>query len=467
MRIGRGRSRPVAQPPVPTIRRPARPRRLPSRPHLAVLVALLLTPVVGLGLVPGASDPDVRGGGPQIERAEPRAPRVPRPRFEPDWRAGTTSTRGRAVAGDDTELAAGPVTEVAASAPGAPVPAAAAPTTAPPAPGPDVNLPPPRPDRAAPADPGAPPPAVSEGSNAVFEDDFPDPYVLRAGGSWYAFSTQVGPAAVPTMRSDDLVEWEPVGDALQGTPQWAEWGPHWAPSVIQVGSRYVLYYSVPERATGLQCISRAVSALPQGPYVDRSTEPMICQRERGGSIDPSPFVDADGRRYLLWKSEGTRQGEPTRLWAQALSDDGMWVLGPRAELLQQALPWERPIIEGPTMVLQDGRYHLLYSGNRWESPDYAVGHAVCDSVLGPCRRTSDGPTLRTRPGAAGPGGQEVFRLPDGGLGLAFHAWDPEAIGYPRGARMLHISKVHVEGDRLVVGRPVGAAAPSGLLGFGR
>ncbi|MFP5320561.1 MAG: glycoside hydrolase family 43 protein [Acidimicrobiia bacterium] len=353
--------------------------------------------------------------------------------------------------------AAPPTTAALGAAP------AAAPTT--PSPGSEVSAPPPRPDRSAP--PTAGPPTVSEGSEAVWRHDFPDPHVVRANGSWWAFGTRVGRHAVPTLRSDDLVRWEWVGDALQGMPQWADLGPTWAPAVLPRSNGFVLYYSVRDRASGLLCISRATAVLPQGPYVDRSTEPLVCQRSRGGSIDPSPFVDDDGRPWLLWKSEGTLDGEPTRLWVQGLSDDGLLLLGPRHELLHRALDWEWPIIEAPSMVRVDGRYHLLYSGNRWETGAYAVGHAVCETVTGPCRRTAPHPVLASRDGAAGPGGQEVLRLPDGELALVHHAWDPAAVGYPHGARMLHVARLHVEGDRLVVGGPRREARPAGLLDIGR
>lgn len=349
----------------------------------------------------------------------------------------------------------------AAAAASSPRPVAPAPQS-----GPEVNQPPPRPDRSAPAPADTPPPTVSEGSEAVFRDDFPDPYVVRANGSWWAFSTQVGLTAVPTLRSDDLLDWEWVGNALQVSPSWAS-GHHWAPSVLPRDSRFVLYYTTRHRRTGLQCISRAVSVLPQGPYVDRSDGPLVCQTARGGSIDPSPFVDTDGRAYLLWKSEGTLQGEPTRLWSQRLRNDGLSLVGPRHELLHRALPWEFPIIEGPSMVVVDDRYHLLYSGSRWESADYAVGHAVCDSPLGGCRRTSPAPILRSRRGAAGPGGQEVVRLPDGGHVLVHHAWDPAAVGYPHGARMLHVALLRSDGDRLTVGGAWREGAASGLLDVGR
>jgi len=53
------------------------------------------------------------------------------------------------------------------------------------------------------------------------------------------------------------------------------------------------------RTAERQCISRAVSDNPAGPFVDERSEPLVCQLELGGSIDPSPFVDADGTPYLL------------------------------------------------------------------------------------------------------------------------------------------------------------------------
>lgn len=345
-----------------------------------------------------------------------------------------------APASDDIAPEAAPAPEVAP----APEPAPSDPV---------VNRPPPRPDRSAPA-PTGPLMPTTAASTAVHPSDFPDPFILRANGAYWAFSTQVGPTAIPMMRSQDLLTWERVGDALQRAPEWATWGHNWAPSVLARGSTYVLYYTTRHTATGLQCISRVASVLPQGPYIDVSEGPLVCQTRRGGSIDPSPFVDADGRAYLLWKSEGTLAGEPTRIWVRQLSEDGLRFVGDGpVQLLEQRLPWEFPIIEGPSMALVDGRYHLLYSGNRWETAGYAVGHAVCESVLGPCRSGVEGPVLSSRPGEAGPGGQEFLQLESGEQVLVHHAWEPDAVGYPGGARRLHLTSLRIGGDGLAPGGP--------------
>lgn len=401
----------------------------------------------------------------------------------------TSTPRGESAVGRSTDLSEPPARDIADAVPesvvppttvpppAAPAPAAAAsatetsepappsPTVPPPPPPPVVNAPPPGPDRAGPAPEDQPPPPPGTRSTAVYHREFADPHVLQAHGAYWAFATQSGLTKVPTLRSVDLVNWDWVGEALHELPPWAEWGHTWAPSVLARDSSFVLYYTTRHAATGLQCISHAVSVLPQGPYLDQSEGPMICQTARGGSIDPSAFVDGDGRAHLLWKSEGTTQGEPTRLWVQPLSADGRHLAGAPTQLLERRLPWEFPIIENPAMALVNGRHHLFYSGNRWETAGYGVGHAVCDSVTGPCRRTTGGPVLHTRTGEAGPGGQELVTAPGGDLVLVHHAWSPDAVGYEAGgARRLHVSALRFDGDRVTVGGPWGDRRPGELFG---
>ena len=66
----------------------------------------------------------------------------------------------------------------------------------------------------------------------------------------------------------------------------------------------MLYYTAQLVNGGPQCISAAVASQPQGPFIDTSAGPFACQPTLGGSIDPSPFVNADGTPYLVWKSTG-------------------------------------------------------------------------------------------------------------------------------------------------------------------
>ncbi len=281
--------------------------------------------------------------------------------------------------------------------------------------------------------------------------DFADPSVLVVDGRYHAYRTSG--ERMPSIVSDDLVTWRDAGDALPELPAWSEPGFLWAPAVLPRGDGYVLYYTTRETASGLQCLSRARGQRPEGPFVDTSSGPMICQRNRNGSIDPDPFVDADGTPYLLFKSEGGPGQDPSIIWAVQLSADGYDPVGEPFALLREDQPWEAPRIEAPSMVLVDGRYHLFYSGNRWDTASYGVGHAVCATVRGPCTKTSDRPLLAARGSVAGPGGQDVFADAEGAWWIAYHGWNAATVGYPQGQRQLRLEPLAFVGDRPVLDGP--------------
>jgi beta-xylosidase len=284
------------------------------------------------------------------------------------------------------------------------------------------------------------------GEGAVFPFDFADPYVLRVGSTYYAYATNAGGGAIQVIRSHDLRTWEWLGNGLAGLPRWAARNHTWAPSVVARGGIYVAYYTARDAASGRQCISTAIAARPQGPFVDPSTGPLVCQVAIGGSIDPSPFVDADGSLHLLWKSDGTDV-----LWSAPLRDDGLALAGFPAALLAPAPGWEDGVVEGPSMTLDHGRYYLFYSGGRWDTAGYAEGYAVCASANGPCTRPQRGPVLASHDAVAGPGGGEVFTDTSGQRWLAFHAYTGAAVGYPN-SRTLHLARLS-----FAYGRPVFSA----------
>jgi len=123
-------------------------------------------------------------------------------------------------------------------------------------------------------------------SGARFPYDFADPFVLSAGGAYYAYSTNAGAGDIQVIRSPDLVNWELVGNGLADVPRWAAADATWAPAVLARGNGYVAYYTVRHAASQRQCISRAVSARPAGPFIDDSAGPLVCQAADGGSIEP-------------------------------------------------------------------------------------------------------------------------------------------------------------------------------------
>ncbi|GAA4570210.1 glycoside hydrolase family 43 protein [Micromonospora coerulea] len=261
-------------------------------------------------------------------------------------------------------------------------------------------------------------------TNPVVRTDAPDPQAIRVADTWYLFHTNSGGRNVPVLTSPDLVEWSDAGDALPELPGWADAGKTWAPEAIQLApDRFLLYYTVADRASGRQCVGRAVAEAPLGPYRDDSTAALICQAELGGSIDASPYRDADGSLWLLWKNDGNAIGVDTWLWAQRLSDDGLRLLGEPTKLLKQTEPWEGTLIEGPFFYRHDGKLYLFFAANAYDKDTYAEGYAVCDSPTGPCVKAAENPILKTNGVASGPGHASIVAK-DGRTWLLYHAWPP-------------------------------------------
>jgi beta-xylosidase len=297
--------------------------------------------------------------------------------------------------------------------------------------------------------------------NPVFTRDFPDPHVLHDDGLFVATATNANGPNIQLVTSTDLRSWVLHRDALPTLPGWAIPGATWAPSLAHLGSTYVLYYTAHHRTGGIPCIGRAVSASPFGPFHDPSLIPLVCQSGyRNGSIDPSTYIDKYGRPWLLWKSEGTRGIEPTRIWSRPLRFDGLEFDGPAFELLHTDQAWEQPIIENPSMVYAGGKLLLFYSGGRWQDGSYGINWAHCAGLGGPCTKAI-GPWVRSNAAVAGPGGQEFFRTADGKLWMSYHGWDPRAVGYPKGQRTLRIDRVTMHDGVPVLHGPTNTPAPMG------
>jgi predicted NBD/HSP70 family sugar kinase len=250
-------------------------------------------------------------------------------------------------------------------------------------------------------------------TNPVYNRDFPDPFILKVGDTYYAYATNGNGSNVQTATSKDLVHWTAGPDALPKLGSWDFAGNTWAPEVVARGDgSYVLYYTA---SSGTQCVGRAVAKSPQGPFVDTFKSALVCQKSLGGSIDP----DASGG-YLYWKNDGNSIGKPTQIWAQRLSADGLRLVGPRRAIERNGdQAWEGSVVEGPEMVRHDGRYYLFYSGGAYNDDSYAVGYASCSGPLGPCKDAPENPILKTGCRAHGPG-HNTFAGPY----IVYHAWNP-------------------------------------------
>ena len=318
-----------------------------------------------------------------------------------------------------------------------------------------------------PADPAASTPTASTAAapaagftNPVYETNFPDPMIFPGpDATFWAVATNGNGSNVQVATSTDLVTWEQGSDALPELAEWSTPGKVWAPEVLPVSrSRYVLYYTTAGPDPSIQCISAATTTRPAGPYVDRSTKPLVCDTRLGGSIDSHPFTAKDGTRYLYWKNDGNAIGTDTFLWVQRLDPSGTKLLGSPKRLLQQDLPWEGRLIEAPFVWEEGGRFHLFYSANAFDSADYAVGHAVGPTPLGPFTKTGD-PILVTNDAAAGPGGSGLIER-NGRVWMVYHAWPPDSVGSEIPGRLMWLSEVTFADDGSVSVVPPTVAYPS-------
>ena len=268
----------------------------------------------------------------------------------------------------------------------------------------------------------------------MLDQNFPDPGAIVVDGVYYAYATTHGSYNFQVARSEDLVDWEHLGDPMPSLPVWTT-GDTWAPEVMPVETGgFVMYYTARYPAAdrpdgvGSQCIGAAVSDSPEGPFVDAGQAPLVCQPELGGSIDATWFTDADGTTYLIWKNDGNCCSIATEFWAQQLTEDGLALTGEVANLgVRNDETWEGGVIEAPTLLLLDGTYYLFFSANYYGGVEYAVGYATADNVLGPYTDAAENPILATPEEVGeepyGPGHQAIVADDDGDLWMLYHSWN--------------------------------------------
>ncbi|HEX8612243.1 MAG TPA: glycoside hydrolase family 43 protein [Telluria sp.] len=298
------------------------------------------------------------------------------------------------------------------------------------------------------------PPAPSASAPAPSSlGDFPDPFVLADGGQYYAYATNGQGKNVQLLRSPDLRTWTAQPDVMPVLASWVRPANSmvWAPEVIKIGEKYVLYYTARDRGLDRQCVGAAVASAPGGPYRDTSAGPLVCQVAEGGTIDAAPLASG-GKLYLYFKSDGNCCRLQTHLYAQELRADGLALLGSPRILLSNERGWEGGVVEAPTMVERDGRFYLFYSANDYAGAAYAVGYASCAGPLGPCTPAPENPILKSRAGVprlTGPGHQAIFEA-GGKSYIAYHAWEELAGGARGDRRFMYLDELAwVEGKPVV------------------
>lgn len=217
--------------------------------------------------------------------------------------------------------------------------------------------------------------------NPVLDQDFPDPQVFRSkSGTFYAYATQTPGKNIQMAKSENMVNWQVLKDALPVKPTWANNTQNfWAPHVLEENGKFYMYYSAEIKDKGY-AIGVAIANNPEGPFID-SGKPIV-QGEGFVNIDPMPFDDPKtGKKYLYWGSGfepiKVRELDNNRI-AFAKNSKTINVINPKKE------PYEN-LVEGAWVIYRNNYYYMFYSGDNCCSgePLYAVMVARSKSPTGP------------------------------------------------------------------------------------
>ena len=188
--------------------------------------------------------------------------------------------------------------------------------------------------------------------------------IVKSGNDYWVFYTGRG---IPSYHSKDLLKWEPGPPVFQSAPEWIAAAvpanrnmSYWAPDIIHLGNRYLLYYSVSSFGKITSAIGLATTPTldPADPAYHWTDHGPVVQSHEGQSheggdfntIDPSVFHDDDGTLWLAfgsyWSGIKLVQLDPKT---------GMRS-NPEAPLI--ALAYNRSI-EASCLYKHDGYYYLF------------------------------------------------------------------------------------------------------------
>jgi arabinan endo-1,5-alpha-L-arabinosidase len=138
--------------------------------------------------------------------------------------------------------------------------------------------------------------------------------IVKCKDEYWVFYTSRG---VPSYHSKDLVKWERGPAVFKTAPEWiAKIVPenrnmsYWAPDIMKVGDRYLLYYAVSSMGKMTSAIGLATNPTldPNDPAYHWTDQGVVVRTQEGqtgdayNAIDPSVFHDSDGSLWLTFGS---------------------------------------------------------------------------------------------------------------------------------------------------------------------
>ena len=221
--------------------------------------------------------------------------------------------------------------------------------------------------------------------NPVFPGWYADPEGIIFQNRYWIYPTYSAPfdeqVFMDAFSSPDLVHWTKHERILDtASVKWARRA-MWAPSVIEKGGRYFIFFGANDVHEGeIGGIGVGMADNPAGPFKDYLGKPLIGEIHNGAQpIDQFIFKDKD-QYYLIYG--GWRHCNIVRL------KDDFTGLMPFSDGSTYKEITPEGYVEGPFMFVRNGKYYFMWSEGGWTGPDYSVAYAIADSPFGPFRRTA-------------------------------------------------------------------------------
>ena len=209
--------------------------------------------------------------------------------------------------------------------------------------------------------------------------------IVREGSNFWVFSTGRG---IFARRSTDLVTWTNAPSAFSELPPSVRELPFnhrgwlWAPDVIRVGERWLLFYSISEFGKNTSAIALASNATldPLDKNYSWRDDGVVIRSVRTNdfnAIDPAAFRDGDGKLWLVFGS----------FWSgiQLVELDSR--TGKLAGKNQTRLAWSKAI-EAASVVKHGAVYFLFVNWGaccRGTNSTYEIRVGRSRAVTGPYR----------------------------------------------------------------------------------
>ncbi|HEY1202867.1 MAG TPA: glycoside hydrolase family 43 protein, partial [Niastella sp.] len=225
--------------------------------------------------------------------------------------------------------------------------------------------------------------------------------------------------------SVDKKVWKDEGYVLRKGESYGTKG-FWAPQILQHQGKFYMAYTANEH------IAIASANSPLGPFTQKEQKPLDAPVRM---IDPYIYIDQTGKIFLYH----VRLQDGNRIFVAELDKELSSIDAATAkECINASLPWEDTqnvkwkVAEGPTVILHDGLYYMIYSANDFRNPDYAIGYATATSPTGPWTKSSNSPIIsRKNIGINGTGHGDVLMDANGKMFYVFHVHASDTKVAPR------------------------------------